>query len=69
LSFEGACVRRPVKSAPLRPLSADDSDELPKHINALSTGIHELHELPPRRRDPPRSLFTYKHARYQTVTR
>jgi hypothetical protein len=43
---------------------ADFLPMIPMKFLSISThflrGIHELHELPPRRRGPPRSLFTCK---------
>src|SRR5215475_10531680 len=58
LTCDMSCPRRPVKKAALRPLSADDPDEVLKHIDALSTGIHDPDELPPPGRGPARSVFT-----------
>jgi len=55
----------------LRRLSADDPDEVPKHINTLSTGIHELHKY--RLTDVVAAFAVHLqdrgvHARDQTVT-
>jgi hypothetical protein len=59
LTCDKSCLRRLAKSASRR-LSADDPDEVPKHINALSTGIHELHECRRARAVAAFAIFTYK---------
>jgi hypothetical protein len=58
LNCDGCCLRRPAKIA-WRRLSADNPDEVPKHINALSMGIMNCMKAAAQARSP-HLLFTCK---------